>query len=96
MEKLVRDKLAKVIPEAMLSICVPKEKFNYLEDKLKEEIEELQDSNYNDPYEYADVIEVLYAMASFRGISKDNIEAARIQKLEGYGGFETGLIFENP
>ena len=96
MPKLIRDKYDSVIESERLTICEnPSETFIFLKDKIKEELGELAETVFNDVYEYADVIEVLYAMADFQGISKDEIEIARLKKLDEKGGFKKCLILKD-
>jgi len=92
MEKLIRDKLDKVIPPNELRICENKEYNNLLLAKLDEELEELSSSDYADVAEYADVIEVLFAIAKYHNINKADIMSKRIEKLYERGGFDMGLI----
>jgi predicted house-cleaning noncanonical NTP pyrophosphatase (MazG superfamily) len=93
--KLIRDKYVDKIPSEQLRTNVTDGVFNiYLEKKLTEELTELEDSDYVDAEEYADVIEVLYAMAKRNGISRDLIEKIRLDKLERLGGFENGILLK--
>jgi predicted house-cleaning noncanonical NTP pyrophosphatase (MazG superfamily) len=96
-EKLIRDKLAERIPNAELRReAGPEQEFVFLSAKLHEEVAELHDSRFEDPAEYADVIEVLYALAARKGLSQADIEAVRLKKLEDKGGFTDGLIWKKP
>ena len=93
-EKLIRDLLAQRIPVDQLRIETdPSKVAAALSEKLDEEIVELRASDFGDVGEYADVIEVLYAMAARKGISIHTIEATRLAKLRERGGFESGLMF---
>ena len=46
--------------------------------------------------DYANIFEVLLARAAREGISRDQIESARLALLEERGGFETGLVWIPP
>ena len=97
MEKLIRDKYDKIIDDEKLTTTDDTFKiFTLLKEKISEEIEELFQSNFNDVDEYADIIEVLYAMASFRGIPQKKIDTARLNKLLKLGGFKKRLIYKLP
>ncbi len=96
MEKLVRDK---IIPRALWKGETIKfrkvqweEKLTFLFKKLIEEALELQkDRNIE---ELADVEEVILALYSHLGWSKQEIEKARVQKLEKNWGFEEWYILK--
>lgn len=94
-EKLIRDKYDTIIESERLRVSNnPSEQFIFLRNKISEELGELGDTAFNDVNEYADVIEVLYAMANFQGVSKDQIEIARLKKLDEKGGFKKCLILK--
>lgn len=96
MRKLIRDKYDSIIEgERLTKAQNPSETFILLREKISEELTELADTAFNDIYEYADVIEVLYAMADFQGISKDEIEIARLKKLDEKGGFRKCLVLKD-
>lgn len=95
MEKLIRDKYETIIEsERLRKTQNPSETFILLRDKITEELTELADTAFNDVNEYADVIEVLYAMANFQGVSQDEIEIARLKKLDEKGGFKKCLVLK--
>lgn len=95
MGKMIRDKYDTIIEAERLRIVDnPSERFIYHSEKIKEELRELADTAYNDVEEFADVIETLYAMAEFQGLSKDEIEIARLRKLEEKGGFKKCLVLK--
>jgi predicted house-cleaning noncanonical NTP pyrophosphatase (MazG superfamily) len=86
-EKLIRDKLDARIQAEQLRIATdPCELERLLVEKLDEEMQELA-------AEYADVFEVLFALASRRGIAAAAIEGARQHKRKARGGFERGLVW---
>ncbi len=97
MKKLIRDRYINTIDKKELDIIGNAvEHRDLLIDKLFEEIDELAESDYKDIEEYADVIEVLRALAEINGINFTYVEAARIEKLYEKGGFKTGLILNRP
>ena len=65
-DKLIRDKYNEIIEPCRLKIVDhPAERFILLIKKIKEELNELEETAYNDVNEYADVIETLYAIHFF-------------------------------
>lgn len=93
MEKLIRDKLENLIDDSNLRIEEENEmQYYFLERKLLEELNELEQSEYTDVYEYADVLEVLMSMAEFNGVDWKNVETTRRKKFEERGGFDKFLI----
>jgi len=95
MRKLIRDKYDSIIESERLEISKnPQETFILLREKITEELTELAETAFNDVDEFGDVIEVLYAMADLQGISKDEIEIARLKKLDERGGFKKCLILK--
>ena len=91
--KLIRDDLDIEIDHSRLGFANPEQYKFLLIQKLEEEIQELKDSNFEDPNEYGDVIEVIYALAEeFVKGGVPTIEDARILKLLNLGGFKNGLV----
>ena len=94
--KLVRDN----IPDIMMAkgqvsvthFATPEEYAAKLDEKLLEEATEFFESR--DPEELADILEVVYALAATRGITKENLEALRKKKAEERGGFEKHIILD--
>lgn len=96
MRKMIRDKYDEIIDQSRLEISKnSSETFILLKAKINEELGELAETAFNDIDEYADVIEVLYAMADLQGIYRDEIETARLKKLEKRGGFKKCLILKD-
>ena len=95
--KLIRDKYIDIIDKKDLTFCENDDtlKFLYLYNKINEELGELKDTVFNDVYEFADVIEALYAMAKFQGISIEDINLAREKKNLDKGSFNSFLILKN-
>jgi len=93
-EKLVRDRIPEII-EASGKTCVTKilsdeEYLNMLDAKLDEELAEYhQDQNIE---ELADLLEVIYAAASARGYTLEQLEEVRANKAEKRGGFQKKIF----
>ncbi len=62
--------------------------------KLKEEIEEIKNSNYQDIMEYADLIQVTLSLANLNGFKIEDVMKAIDDKYELKGGF-TNLVLTN-
>ena len=95
MKKIIRDKYVDIIDKADLCTCDNEnERLLRLFLKVSEEMAELNDSDFKDVDEYADVLEVLFEMAKMNDISPEQINDARLEKRERLGGFETGLLLD--
>ncbi len=95
-QKLIRDKIPEIIKASGKSYDVrtaDKEEYNeLLKKKLQEEVQEyLEDDNLE---ELADIMEVLYAIASSLGYKEEDLDNKRKGKREERGGFEKGLVLE--
>ncbi len=92
--KAIRDKIPEIIRESGKKCNIhtlSDEKFLVeIEKKLSEEVTEYQ--NDKNPEELADILEVIYAIAQLKGISKEELEKIRIKKLQDRGGFEKKLF----
>ncbi len=91
MEKLIRDKISG-LDYSKTRTADKNEMDTFLRMKLQEEIKELEESNYKDLYEYADVLEVLYELARKAKFTPKDIEIARIVKLKERGGFSDKIL----
>lgn len=93
-DKAIRDKIPEIIQKDGYSCNVKTlsdEKFLVeLEKKLSEEIIEFQ--NDKNPEELTDILEVIYRIAKLRGISKEELEKIRLDKVEKRGAFEENLF----
>ena len=92
--KLVRDKIPEIIKKSgstcEVTIVEGKEKQEFLEKKLLEEVNEyLEDKNLE---ELADIMEVLFGLAHELGYSEEDLLNKRNKKLENRGGFKDGII----
>lgn len=92
-DKLVRDRIPEVIRKAGKEPVTERlsgdEMGPALDRKLLEEAREYLESHSVE--EMADVLGVLHGIASHRGISWDEVEAARLEKRRERGGFEKGI-----
>ena len=88
--KLVRDKIPEIIEKSgKRCIIETMDKKTYLEsldNKLHEELAEYQQDKSIE--ELADLLEVIYAVASARGYSFKELERIRAEKAEKRGGFK--------
>ena len=94
--KLVRDKIPEIIrtdgKECEIRVAQGKEKYELLEKKLMEEVNEfLEDKNLE---ELADVMEVLFGLAREIGYSEEDLLRKREEKKSERGGFEDGVILQ--
>ncbi|MBR2047886.1 MAG: nucleoside triphosphate pyrophosphohydrolase [Oscillospiraceae bacterium] len=88
--KLVRDRIPELIRSGgeipQTRVLAPEEYALRLEQKLDEEVEEFhRDRN---PEELADILEVVFALASTLGCSEEALLTLRRQKKECRGGFQ--------
>ena len=94
--KLVRDRIPEIIKNvgkiAHTRILGDDEYLTELDRKLDEEFAEYQaDKNIE---ELADMLEVIYAIATARGVSVDELESIRSAKAEKNGAFEKKVFLE--
>ena len=92
--KLVRDKIPEIIEnsggKAEIRLLSEEEYLHYLEMKLDEEVGEYHRDKTAE--ELADILEVVYALASLHGCSKEELLAVYDEKHERRGGFERRLL----
>ncbi|MBY6275846.1 nucleoside triphosphate pyrophosphohydrolase [Symbiobacterium thermophilum] len=92
--KLVRDRIPEII-EASGRTCVVRvlDDQAYLDSlhrKLEEELQEYLTTHSLE--ELADLLEVAYAIAEFRGVRPEQLEQVRREKREARGGFRRRLF----
>ncbi|MEI7749410.1 MAG: nucleoside triphosphate pyrophosphohydrolase [Candidatus Moraniibacteriota bacterium] len=95
-DKLVRDRIPEIIgakgEACAFHIGNDGEYVTKLYEKLREETEELiRDRNIG---EVADVLEVIDAIVSYEGFSREEVEAIQSKKREECGGFGGRIILE--
>ena len=92
--KAIRDKIPEIIQKDGYSCNVKTlsdgEFLEHLEKKISEEVAEYQ--NDKNPEELADILEVIYRIAQLKGVSKEELEKIRINKIDERGGFEKNLF----
>ncbi|MFH1237882.1 MAG: nucleoside triphosphate pyrophosphohydrolase [archaeon] len=95
-DKLVRDKVPKIIKSrgdsCGVHIAGDDEYGNKLKAKIREEVEEFLDNPCIE--ELADVLEVVYAIADFQFGGRSELERIRGIKFGERGGFEKRLVLE--
>lgn len=96
MEKLVRDRIPEIIKkqgkEPVTYIAQEDEYYRFLVKKLDEEMKEFLESNETE--ELVDLMEVIYAIAIQKGISKEELENIRSNKANERGEFKNRLILK--
>jgi len=96
MNKLIRDRAME--PELKYGCtftqyaCEPEEYYRRLKEKLAEEVSEfLSDQKVE---ELGDVLEVIYALAAYKGYTAKQIEEVTDNKRNKVGGFEQRLVLK--
>lgn len=94
--KLIRDKNVEIMENLGHKVeyeILDDERYNVeLDEKLKEEVNEyLADYSVE---EMADVMEVIYAMLDYRGITMEEVEKARIEKRNRKGAFKNKVFLK--
>lgn len=95
--KLVRDLIPDIIEKSgnvpITHIASDHEYIDALNAKLHEEVNEFLD----DPSveEFADILEVLYAICKYKKINLADLEDTRLKKLDQRGGFDKRIILES-
>ncbi len=94
--KLVRDKIPKMIEESGKQAVVIKEQgeklLTFLNSKLQEELDEYKRSG--DIEELADLVEVIYAILHHQGIPLAEFDKMREEKNLKRGAFKEGYVLE--
>lgn len=92
--KLVRDKIPEIIEmsghEYSIRILDDEEYMQMLKEKLTEEVAEFFESE--EVEEIADIIEVLYAICEAKGVSVDELEDIRKNKVYKRGAFKDRIV----
>ena len=95
-DKLVRDRIPEIIEESgkkcEVEVVSNEVALEYLYKKLGEEVEELLTDRNVD--EIADVMEVLFAIASKYGYAEDEVLEVRNGKKSARGGFEDTIVLK--
>ncbi len=92
--KLVRDRIPEIIEQnggkCRTEILSDEDYLRMLDEKLTEELAEYHESHSAE--ELADLLEVIYACAAARGVSREELEAARAEKAVRRGGFAARIL----
>lgn len=94
--KLIRDKIPQIIEDngkkAIIEEASGPEYLGLLNAKLGEELREYLDSQ--EVEELADLVEVVYAILDYKGVSRQEFESIRKQKVEERGAFRDRLLLK--
>ena len=99
--KLVRDKIPELLDknggQTETEILNDEKYINCLYEKLKEECEEVVNSNSQENLieELADLFEVIISLAKAKNITLEEIEKIRIEKKNKRGGFDSRLFLKS-
>ena len=92
--KLVRDKIPEIInksgKECKIKVLEDEEYLRELNEKLQEELNEYYEDG--DVKELADIVEVLYAILDYKGVSFEEFTKIRLEKKEERGGFQNKIL----
>lgn len=94
--KLVRDRIPEIIEKsgkrAVTEILSDEEYMELLNKKLLEEVQEYLESGTVE--ELADIGEVMHAIMDLKGISLEEFQRVRLEKLEERGGFKDRILLK--
>ncbi|WP_026476333.1 nucleoside triphosphate pyrophosphohydrolase [Alkaliphilus transvaalensis] len=94
--KLIRDHIPAIIEKSgkkpIIRTLKEEEYIKSLNLKLQEELDEYYENE--DIEELADLVELVYAILKFKGVSLQEFEEIRQQKKEIRGGFDSRLFLE--
>lgn len=94
--KLVRDLIPEIIEKSgnrcVIRILNDQEYTQMLEEKLMEECAEYKKDKTLE--ELADVLEVVYALANAKGLSREDIEKIRVEKAQKRGAFKRKIFLK--
>lgn len=92
--KLVRDRIPEIIfnsgKECNVVTLNDRDYIIELNKKLIEEVNEYQESQTIE--ELADIVEVIYAILDYKGVSKEKLEKMRLEKVKKRGEFRKKLF----
>jgi len=92
--KLIRDGYEEIIDKDKIRRVSDEEALDYAIEKIEEELLELKASKFEDIYEFADLIEVLYTVARLKGYDQKDVAKAIYRKNTDKGSFYQNLILE--
>lgn len=92
--KLIRDKVPNYIEESgknhVTRVLEEKEYIENLNQKLQEELNEYYENE--EVEELADLVELVYSIIQYKGVSIEEFEKIRLQKKYKRGGFDKRLL----
>lgn len=95
-DKLIRDKIPEIVEakgsKAIVEVLDNESFQKYLNIKLGEELKEYLESDSVE--ELADLVEVVYALLDCKGVSLEEFEKIRLDKVEKRGGFKKKLLLK--
>jgi len=96
-EKLVRDKIPKILKEKgkeikRMKVVKGEEYYFYLKRKLIEEVLEFLEEDKEE--EIVDILEVIEAICKYKGWDLSEIERIKEEKARERGKFEKGIVIE--
>jgi len=94
--KLVRDRIPDIIMKSgkrvTIEILDDKDYKKYLDEKLKEELNEYYSTDNAE--ELADLVEIIYAILKYKNIDISEFEKIRIKKALERGGFDKRILLK--
>ena len=94
--KLVRDNIPEIIENSgkrcETRVLSDEEYLQFLQEKLLEEVAEYRESGSHE--ELADILEVVYALATATGCTEDTLNTIRQEKAQKRGGFSKRILLE--
>lgn len=95
-DKLIRDKIPEIIEasgsKAVIEVLDDESYHKYLNAKLEEELKEYKESCNIE--ELADLVEVVYALLDYKGVSPEQFDAIRTSKNVERGSFKKKLLLK--
>ena len=95
MSKLIRDGYAEIIDADRVTRVSDEAALEYAIEKIEEELIELKASKFEDIYEFADLIEVLYTVARLKGFDHKDVAKAIYSKNSEKGSFYNNLVLDD-
>lgn len=95
--KLIRDKIPQIMTAKRITYSIRElddlEYIQKLNEKLQEEMNEYLEADHKDQVEeFADLVELVYAIQNKKGMSVEEFEKVRLKKQAERGGFEKKLL----
>lgn len=95
-DKLIRDKIPQIIKDQgkreVIEVLDAVNYKRYLDLKLDEELKEYFEADNVE--ELADLVEVIYAILDYKGVSPENFEKIRTSKVQKRGAFKKRLLLK--